>query len=194
MNKSYLRKIFKEKRKNLDKVEKVLKDKQIYDKFINSHWYKNANIIFIYVGMKEEIDTIPIINKILSEKKTVVVPKIDINNKMMKSVEIKSLKNLIIAEPYGILEPLSFENEVNKSKIDLAIIPGLIFDRFGGRLGYGGGYYDKFIRNLNDINKVVLLSLAYDFQIINHVPMAEHDLKIDTIITNNEIITINSKE
>ena len=81
---------------------------------------------------------------------------------------------------------------MDKNKIgedfDLILMPGLAFDRKGNRIGYGGGYYDKYLSQFKEIsNKLVL---AYDFQIVNNIENEPHDIKVNCIITNNEFIKI----
>ncbi|HID0825153.1 TPA: 5-formyltetrahydrofolate cyclo-ligase, partial [Clostridium botulinum] len=79
-----------------------------------------------------------------------------------------------------ILEPKNFKNIVDSKEIDLAILPGLAFDNKGGRLGYGGGFYDRFIPKLK--KEVSKIALAYDFQILKEVPKDAHDVLVDDII------------
>lgn len=97
----------------------------------------------------------------------------------MDAVEISSLKNLK-KDKYGILEPDELIPAVKKEDIDLIILPGVAFDKSGGRLGYGGGYYDKYLNSCpQDICKV---ALCYDFQIVENVPVEEHDVKANDVI------------
>ena len=185
MEKNTLRKVYKEKREKLDSIHKKRMDSEIENKFLNTNIYKNSKVVFIYVGMENEINTKNIIEKVLKDNKEVIVPKVEIKNKIMKAIKINSIDELKPCGYYGILEPLDFSKEIDINKVDLVIVPGLAFDKYGGRLGYGGGYYDKFLQKINYIYK---LALAYDFQIIDFVPMEKHDIKVDLLITNKEII------
>ena len=83
---------------------------------------------------------------------------------------------------YGILEPKHTTPKIDENLIDLAFIPGLAFDKRGGRVGYGGGFYDRFMNNMRKEAKKI--GLAYNFQILDEVPMEKHDLFIDGIITD----------
>ena len=103
----------------------------------------------------------------------------------MEAVKIVDLTNLK-EDKYGILEPTKDIEAMNKNELDLVIMPGLAFDTNGGRLGYGGGYYDKYLQKIaGNLSKV---ALAYDFQIVQEVPKEEHDIKVDYIITEKREI------
>jgi 5-formyltetrahydrofolate cyclo-ligase len=100
----------------------------------------------------------------------------------MRALKINSLNNLKVSD-YGVLEPEDNSEEVFAKDMNLAIIPGLVFDLKGGRIGYGGGFYDRFFSNTNiDITKI---ALAYQFQILEELPLEDHDVSINNIITEN---------
>ena len=105
MRKQDIRKIIKRKRQELNKDIKQELDKRVIDNFFNSEYIKDSNIIFIYVGMDSEINTINIINKLLDMGKRVAVPKVLSQNKEMVSLEIKSILDLNESGSFGILEP-----------------------------------------------------------------------------------------
>ena len=119
--------------------------------------------------------------------KRIFIPRTNIEEKTMEAVEIQSLDNLV-KDKYGILEPSEDIEAVEKVELDLIILPGVVFDVNGGRIGYGGGYYDKYLQNLDE--SIPKVALCYDFQVINKVPMEEHDIKADCIITEKRIITL----
>lgn len=106
----------------------------------------------------------------------------------MKALKIDSLKDLQLSN-YGILEPEETAEEIMINHMDLAIVPGVAFDPKGGRVGYGGGFYDRFFSNLQV--KIKKIALAYEFQILDRVPIEEHDISIDAIITEKCIREIN---
>lgn len=87
----------------------------------------------------------------------------------------------------GILEPIDDSIVVKKEDIDLIIVPGTVFDREFNRIGYGGGYYDRYLEDIAYKNNKVVL--AYDFQIIDKIESEEHDIKMDLIITDKEVIS-----
>lgn len=179
MSKKMLRDLIREKRKMMNYNEKKRFDMRIRKNVLNSSDYKNSKYIFIYVSMKEEIDTIEIIKIALKDKKVIAVPKI-LNKEEMIAIKINSLDDLKIAGAFGILEPVDGLNI--SEKIDLCIIPGLAFTSKGERLGYGGGYYDRFLSKYKNIKKI---SLAYSYQLVTDVYSCEYDINIDRIITEN---------
>lgn len=187
MRKQDIRKIIKRKRQELNKDIKQELDKKIINNFFNSEYIKKSNVIFIYVGMDTEINTTNIINKLLDMGKRVAVPKVLPENKEMVALEIKSLLDLNESGAFGILEPDITKKNIG-DEIDLIVLPGLAFDKRGYRIGYGGGFYDRFL----DIhNKVKRVSLCYNFQIIENVPEEDFDERVDTIITEDKVIEVN---
>ncbi len=167
-------------RDNLNKEEKEKYDSVILEKLINSETFKNSKTIFTYVSMKSEINTIDLIQYCLKNNKDVCVPKVNPSNKTMSAYKIKSLSELTEGH-FGVLEPRE-ENIVYPHIIDLAIFPGLAFNEEGYRIGYGGGYYDKYFSQ-NNI-KAAKIALAYRFQIMKDLPIEKHDISVNCIITN----------
>lgn len=189
LDKKELRKDILKKRDNLEKLIKNNMDNSIQKKLFTSDYYKNAKNIFIYISYGSEIDTKSIINRALNEGKKIYVPRTIFKDRVMDAVEIKSLDNLS-EDRYGILEPSFEEDAIDPDEIDLIIVPGTGFDKDGGRMGYGAGYYDRYFKKITNKSKVVKLALAYDFQILNHVPMEKHDVSMDVIYTEKREFTI----
>lgn len=183
--KKELRKRILKIRNEMDLDNKIKSDKIIYNKFIQSEFYLQSNDIFIYVSYNSEIDTKNIIMKALEDKKNIYVPRTNYKTKIMEAVKILSLESLI-EDKYGILEPAEDKSPEDPNKFDLIIMPGVAFDKYGGRMGYGAGYYDRYLEKISKpLNKV---ALAYDFQVINKVPIDIHDIPIEYIITEREDI------
>lgn len=175
-----LRKIMKEKREKLKADNKEKYDITIFHNLIHSDEYKKARTIFIYVSYNNEADTHRIICHALENNKIVCVPKVISKAEGMKAVEIKSFMDLIPGS-YGILEPGS-NCFMDEKDIDLVILPGLAFDSDGGRLGYGAGFYDRFLCSVRE--DAMLVGLSYKFQVVEKVPMDSHDYYIKKIITD----------
>lgn len=180
MDKNIIRKNISEKRDNLINRENL--DRKIINKFINIEEYKEAENICIYVNYKSEINTKEIINISLDNGKNVFVPRVK-KNREMDFIKISSLEDLE-KNKMGILEPKDIFNE-KPEKIDLMILPGLAFDLNGGRIGYGGGYYDRY---LMDKKEVLKISLCYEIQLIDRIPMENHDVKYDYLITESRFL------
>ena len=187
MDKNILRREAINKRNELYLEIKSKYDNLILKKVIDSDIYKNSESIFIYVSFGSEVDTKEIINYALMDNKKIYVPKTDKSKKEMKAIRIHSLDKMIV-DKWGILEPIDVDKNKFGEKFDLIIMPGVVFDRSGNRIGYGGGYYDKYISAIKC--KSVKLALAYDFQVINKIESEEHDINVDCIITNDKFIYI----
>ena len=185
MDKKIVRKEVLHTRNNMSNELRKLKDKLIYDLFTNSDLYKKAKDIFIYVSFGSEVSTHEIINKALRDKKNIYVPKTDINKKEMIAVKIHSFTELNV-DNYGILEPISVDKEKIASDFDTIVMPGVAFDKEGNRIGYGGGYYDKYLEK--NIFKAKKIALAYEEQILEKIETDYHDIKVDFIINTKKII------
>lgn len=180
-DKKSIRDIVKTRRSMLTNKDKELMDEIIFNKLMKSEAYKAAKIIFIYVSFQGEVDTHRIIKHAIDNNKKIYVPKIVSKKEGIKAIEINSFEELKEGA-YNILEPENFENQRDEKDIDLILMPGVAFDEVGGRIGYGGAFYDRFLKKVRkDASKI---ALAYDFQIFEKVPMEEHDIKIDGIIRN----------
>lgn len=187
-NKDYYRKIAREKRDSISKDDKYIIDGKIYDNVIKSSFYKKAQNIFIYVSVNSEADTRRIIQKALDDEKTVCVPKVISKKHGMIAVRINGL-NELSKGAYGIPEPIKYDKKFDEHDIDLILLPGLAFDECGGRIGYGGGFYDRFISITG--KNTVKIGLAYSCQIFDKVTCLEYDEPLDVLITEKSVQVIN---
>lgn len=167
-------------RDNLSLEERKNYNEEIYKKVLESEYYKKAKVIFIFVSYKTEVDTHAIIKRALEDGKRIAVPKIKTKKEGILPVEIKAFDELSPGN-YGILEPVE-DNIINKEEIDLILSPGVAFDKNGGRLGYGAGFYDRFISSF--VKKIPVVAIGYKVQLVNEVPMDEFDMRVSDIITN----------
>lgn len=181
MSKNEIRNKIINLRNNLTEEEMKKANNRIKDKVINSDIYKNAKSIFIYVSFGSEVSTTDIINDALQSGKEVYVPKTNKKAKEMEAIRIYNLNNMTV-DKWGILEPINVDKDKIGKEFDLIIMPGVAFDRKGNRIGYGGGYYDKYISKYQ--KKTTLLALAYDIQIVDNIESEEHDIRVDYIISN----------
>ncbi len=165
--------------------ESVLSSKLVTDKFLNSEEYKSCNEIFIFLSFGSEIETRHIIKKALEDNKIVALPYMTGKPHEMVFIKISSLSELV-KNKIGIYEPVyNEENIVLSNENTIIIVPGLVFDINKNRLGYGGGYYDKYLSE----NKYMLsVGLCFDIQITEYVPTDKNDVKPDIIITDRRII------
>lgn len=158
--------------------------------FMKQHPFKS---MMIYVPFRSELDTRPLVEWAWQEGIRVIVPRSIPENRSMELYEIRSWDELSPGA-YGIMEP--DPKRVSKYSAippDVIWVPGLAFDRDGGRLGYGGGYYDRLSGALEhdsrpeeaeDRGKPWWIGLGYEIQLVNRVPMDEHDRRLDGVITD----------
>jgi len=183
--KKRIRKEIITKRDSLDLKKKRSFDQIIKEKLKRTQEYKKSNNIFIYIGFGSEIDTAKYIEEFLKDGKKVFVPRTNMVVRTMEAVEITSLKELE-RNKFGILEPTKDMEAIDKNKLQLIIMPGVAFDIKRGRIGYGGGYYDKYMETI-DVS-IPKIALAYELQIIDKVPREDHDILPDSIITEKRNI------
>ncbi|MDO5715364.1 MAG: 5-formyltetrahydrofolate cyclo-ligase [Tissierellia bacterium] len=167
---------FMGKRKSLSPEIRREKDQLIFQRLIDSFLYQENKNIFIFVSSFDEVNTHPMIEQALKDGKKVSVPKV--MGKEMVAIEIKSLSELSPGT-MGILEPT---NEQEMEKIDLCVTPGLAFDKKGYRIGYGGGYYDKFIGKHQEM---ITLGIGYDLQWTEEVPHEAYDRPLDYFLSES---------
>lgn len=181
-DKNSLRKYEKSRRKNLSSIEKKRIDKIICENLLASDAFKQAEIIFAFSPLEIEIDITSVLEASLREKK-LALPKCYSKNKKMAFYLIKSLSELKISE-YNILEPLEDkDNEIMPNEDTLIIVPGLVFSKNGERVGFGAGYYDRYLAE----NKAKTISICYEKSIVDRIETNIYDIRIDEIITEDNI-------
>ena len=173
MKKEFLRKKYKEKRDNIK--NKVTKDNLIYQKVINNKDILSSKTLLIYISINSEVDTIKIINYFLNTK-NIAVPKVIDNN--MYFCYITNLNDLTPGK-YNIPEPTN-ENIVTDFDNAICIVPGICYDKKNYRIGYGKGYYDRFLSK----NKIKTIGLCYKECMIEKIDNDKYDYKIDEVITD----------
>ncbi len=162
------------KQKEEDRFQKsnLVKEKLFRDKV-----FKRAKIVLFFISFGGEIYTQDMIKKARKSGKIVAVPVCKRNGIMRPSVLLEKAR--LMRGLYGIYEP-AIKRFVNLEDLDLVIVPGIAFDKKGNRLGRGKGYYDRFLRRLPE--KASSIGLAFDFQILPHIPANSLDKKVDKVI------------
>ena len=187
MDKKALRKKYQAK---LNELPKPLYEHYSYliaQSLFHSKEWKEANTIGITVSRFPEVDTFQIIRKGWEEKKKIVVPKCYPKTKTLR-FRVLTAFNELESVYYGLLEPIEAKTkEVENDVIDLLIVPGLLYTKEGYRLGFGGGYYDRFLVNYTGKT----LTLAFSQQIVENLPIEEHDRPVRKIITEQGAIECN---
>lgn len=158
------------------------------DRIISNHlldFSKDYRRIFTYINYSSEVNTEEFIRKSLQYSKEIYAPICNINNYTMIASRVENFDSLT-KNAYGILEPKF--SDASNVMFDAIIVPGAAFDIKGNRIGYGKGYYDKFIDALE--YNVVKIGLCYDFQLLDNIPTEEHDAKMDIIITESRMVIL----
>lgn len=183
MNKKEIRAIIKEKKKQLtpDKIKEY--SSIVCDILCNEQIYKDAKVIYPYLAYNQEIITDTLIERAWADGKAVAVPKCYKDNQMefhrISSFEDTELGMFDIPEP-------KYEEIVDDSEV-LIIMPGLAFDKEFNRIGYGGGFYDRYLERKQNC-RFIKVAFAYDFQLVDHIEADDHDYKVDIIITDKGCI------
>ena len=204
MNKREIRKKILAVRDAIPAADRTLYDKKIREIVTGMEEYRDAEVILAYVSYKSEVDTTALIQQALADGKYVFAPKV--SGSEMEFWQISSLEDL--REGYrGILEPeqsISFTDWISKhigSKV-MMWMPGAAFDRERHRIGYGGGFYDRYLNRLlqrleqttsadqmrtqSGCFMLTTAALAYSCQVLEQIPYEEHDVKPDMLITGRE--------
>ncbi|HBF77741.1 MAG TPA: 5-formyltetrahydrofolate cyclo-ligase [Clostridiaceae bacterium] len=179
--KDIIRKEIIEKRSRITKEQKEEWSQSICQQILNWDIFQKSKSVMLYSSIRNEVDLSAVVEKLLMDKKTVIFPKSIKLNKRLVPCIIKSISDLKLGS-YGIMEPE--ENFIaNKGEIDLILVPGVAFNPQGYRIGYGAGYYDRFLEGF----KGITAGIAYSFQITDFNCIHEHDAQLNYIITENAI-------
>ncbi len=194
MTKDEIRIRMKDMRNSLTLEERATSSDAVREFLLDSQLYQNSNVLLSYVSFRSEVETIKIILQALADKKRVYTPRV--MNTTMDFFEIHGLEELSnnhmgIAQPPE-REETRYKKEKNDLQNPLMLLPGLAFDRRGNRIGYGAGYYDRYLSGFWE-NTFYKLALAYDFQIQEQVAAEEYDRRADAILTPTQYINCSNK-
>lgn len=156
----------------------------IQQRFCKLPIVNNSNLVMMYFAINQEVATALLINTLLTMGKIVALPACT-PDKNLRAGVIHDL-NELIPGIYGLSEPEHAAPEVDPQDLDLIVVPGVAFDIRGFRLGYGAGYYDRFLAG-TDAYK---LGLAYDFQVVNEVPTDSYDIAVQAFLTPSKYLEI----
>lgn len=175
MNKHELRQLIKNKKREMTLQEIEAASARLGELFASCEAYQQAKTIYFYLPYNQEVRTAPMIRRALAEGKRVAVPKV--YGDEMRFIYIDSLDS-IEKGSFGIPEPVADEPVANDPTA-LILMPGLAFDRQGHRIGYGGGYYDKYLSTQPGHPTV---ALCYGFQMQEQLETEEFDIPVDLVL------------
>lgn len=190
VEKKAFRKTMLAKRDAIPLENRIEADKARNEHIRNWEIYREAELLLFYVSYRSEADTLQLIKEALDRGRKVAVPKVVGTDMIFYRIE--SLSQLV--EGYkGILEPDTERAEVipgsdvSVAKNTILFVPGCAFDEAGGRMGYGGGFYDRFMERYSEAMRV---ALAYEEQFVPEVPREAHDKRVDVIVTETRILQV----
>lgn len=192
--KMQIRKEILSKRDALSNEERIIKSRRITDAVLKLDCYQKAASILLFASYKSEVNTFLLAKESIHQGKTVFFPKV--TGKEMEFYKIAAIDEL---KPgyHGILEPSISEANAYYGSVTsdtVMIMPGSVFDLYGNRIGYGGGFYDRYLEKLEKANYIIdTIAVGFECQIIENdiLPADVHDKKTDYIVTEKRIISIN---
>lgn len=182
MDKKVIRKTLLNKRKDIPQEKKVIYDKEISKLIINSDYFKNAEQVLVFASADYEFDTRYIIERCRLLYKRVFYPVCIDSDGNMEFLKTESVGDLQYGM-YNILEPKPTCKKYIPSENDVVIVPALSVDKNGNRIGYGKGYYDRFLKNFNGIS----ICPCYEEMVTDTLPTDENDIKINILVTENQV-------
>ncbi len=175
MDKAALRREIRQRKRAMAEEEIIERSVRLGEQFFSCQAYKDARTVYGYLPYNQEVRTVPILERALKDGKRVAVPKV--YGDTMKFIYMENL-SLVDTGYAGIPEPVADE-PVADDETALVLMPGLAFTKNGARIGYGGGFYDRFLAQEPDHPTV---ALCYDFQILDSLPTEEFDIPVNVVL------------
>jgi 5-formyltetrahydrofolate cyclo-ligase len=179
--KQKVRELLAQKRRIMPVDERTIQSTKILEQVESLPVFQSAKTILLYYPVQNEVDVLPLVKRYKHEK-TILFP---VSHRRGMTVHPYAGNAMMHRGKFGIPEPTTPAYE---GTIDLMIVPAVAFDKKGRRLGRGGGYYDRFIKKIK--NHTFTLGVAYDFQMIDEVPSARHDQRVQGVVIPNQTILV----
>ncbi|MCO8121180.1 5-formyltetrahydrofolate cyclo-ligase [Stieleria sp. TO1_6] len=180
-------------RKTAAQARRLLADKDrisklATDQLLAMPQYAQARRVMWYVDVRDELRTRDALQRVLVGDQQIAVPYCV--GQQIRLCRLDQMQDLAVGA-FGILEPRQqlrgqIDRNVSPNELDLVVVPGVAFDRRGGRLGHGHGFYDRLLADVAD--RTVLVGLAFQCQVVNAVPTADHDVSMDWLVTETQVV------
>lgn len=180
--KKKIRKQLLAKRKQLNILEVKNLSNLIAENIFSTKAFQDSEVIHLYYPINNEVDTRKIIEKTWENGKKVIMPRTDFQNHRIINYQVTSYSQLETTS-FNMLEPIISQPVYDKDP-DLVLVPGVAFDTRCNRMGYGGGFYDRFLSETDSFK----IALCYNLQLLEELPTEDHDVKMDMIITEDKIM------
>lgn len=175
MDKNELRAYIRQQKRNMTEQQILSASESLAEQFYACQLYQKADVIYGYLPYNQEVRTVAMLQRAMADGKRVAVPKV--YGDTMKFIYLEDLS--LVEKGYaGIPEPIS-DGPVANDPTALVLMPGLAFDKQGNRMGYGGGFYDKFLASEPEHPT---LALCYAFQMVEQIPTEEYDIPVDVVL------------
>ncbi len=174
-----------QQRANLSHAERTLHSKQIIHnvlKWIEQKESCSFNVVMVYLSMKSEVETWELCSALLKQGKQVIAPVVDVDSSKLIPRRIQNLGDDLVIHRYGMMEPNENCAVIPNDQIQLILVPGVAFDLVGNRLGYGKGYYDRFLPTCPN---AVSIGLAFQIQIVENLYPQPWDIPVQHVFTEN---------
>ncbi|NPA49330.1 MAG: 5-formyltetrahydrofolate cyclo-ligase [Thermodesulfobacteria bacterium] len=178
-SKKTLRKIFLARRASLTPEARKELSRRITEHLRSYAPYRKAERLLLYAHFRDEVETDALIEAALQEGKEVYLPRTYVREKRLRLFRLFNTGELLPGA-YGIPEPPAQNPEIQAEELDLIVVPGVAFDLRGGRLGYGGGFYDRLFAKAPRVKRI---GLAYSCQVAEELPLEEHDVLLHALVT-----------
>ena len=192
-NPNLIRKEIIQKRNLLSEVDRAEKSLVIAGKLLEQKEIIEAVTIFIYINFRSEVQTRIIIDRLLEMGKQVSVPLTRVREKKLEIVRITDPDKELVPGYCDIPEPreeLVRTQSIPAEDLDVIILPGSVFDLRCGRFGYGGGFYDRLLASIPTAARI---ALAFDVQMVEQLPLQDHDELLDAVITETQLVKCSSR-
>jgi len=188
LNRSEVRQAVLKSRMSLSPDQVHEKSRVITGRILSMEAYLRSRSLMVYVDFRNEVQTGDLIAHALAAGKRVSVPITDVKGKRLTPSRLLDYPGDLTPGAWGILEPgPGCVRPVDPAELDLVVVPGVAFDTGGNRLGYGGGFYDRFLPRTG--SGAVYIAPAFELQVVEHVFPGDHDIPIHFIVTEERIIT-----
>lgn len=189
-HKKSLRAELRDRLRQLDEAAIKTRSGAAADQLIGLDVFADAQVIMLFLPLRYEVDATPIAIRAWQAGKTVAVPLVSYEQRHMIAVEIRSLAEPMVTDHYGLRTPAS-QQPVPVESLGLVVVPGLAFDAQGGRLGRGGGFYDRFLSQRGFVGTAC--GYAFDEQLVASVPTTDTDVPLDMLVTDQRVLRFNDR-
>lgn len=184
--KAELRRRMRAIRRAMPADARSLRSDALCERVLGLEAFRDARVIAAFLAIRAEVDVARVVDRARELGKRVVMPRVDDVQRALV-MHVCSPGDALAESSFGVAEPLESAARIEASDIDLVLVPALAVDERGHRIGYGQGYYDRFLPTATRATRVCV---AFDFQMVSEVPDMPGDRGVDVVVTDKRVITI----